>query len=136
MKLSVIIPVYNEKNTIQKILRKIEEVNYFEKQIIIIDDGSTDGTYELIKNFGFLSEHKIIRHSDNSGKGSAIKSSINYISGDVVIIQDGDLEYDPSDYKNIINPLTILQYLRQCRYICNFYLIKLIICNKKKESFN
>ena len=105
MKLSVIIPVYNEKNTIQKILRKIEEVNYFEKQIIIIDDGSTDGTYELIKNFGFLSEHKIIRHSDNSGKGSAIKSSINYISGDVVIIQDGDLEYDPSDYKNIINPI-------------------------------
>ncbi len=105
MKLSIIIPVYNEKNTIQKILRKIKEVNYFEKQIIIIDDGSTDGTYELIKNFGFLSEHKIIRHSDNSGKGSAIKSSINYISGNVVITQDGDLKYDPSDYKNIINPI-------------------------------
>ncbi|MDC0988787.1 glycosyltransferase family 2 protein [Candidatus Pelagibacter sp.] len=105
MKLSVIIPVYNEKATILKILKKIENVQDIQKQIIIIDDGSTDGSYELIKGFNFISEYKIIRHDSNSGKGSCIKSSQNYISGDVVIIQDADLEYDPQDYKDIINTI-------------------------------
>ena len=75
MKLSVIIPVYNEKATILKILKKIENVQDIQKQIIIIDDGSTDGSYELIKGFNFISEYKIIRHDSNSGKGSCIKSS-------------------------------------------------------------
>lgn len=105
MKLSIIIPVYNEKATILKILKKIENVQDIEKQIIVIDDGSTDGSYELINGFNFISEYKIIRHDFNSGKGSCIKSSQNYISGDIVIIQDADLEYDPHDYKNIINTI-------------------------------
>ena len=105
MKLSIIIPVYNEENTIQKILTRIEEIKDIKKQIIIVDDGSTDETYKLIKNFNFTSEYKIIKLQKNSGKGFAIKSSINYISGDIVIIQDGDLEYNPKDYKNVINPI-------------------------------
>ena len=105
MKLSIIIPVYNEMNTIQEILKKIEDLYEIKKQIIIVDDGSSDETFNLIQNYNFKSEHKIIKHKVNSGKGAAIKSSVNYISGDIVIIQDADLEYDPKDYKEIIFPI-------------------------------
>lgn len=105
MKLSIIIPVYNEMNTIQKILRKIEDIHNIKKQIIVIDDGSTDHTFKLIQNFRFESEYKIIKHKINSGKGAAIKSSVDFISGDIVIIQDADLEYDPKDYKKVIDPI-------------------------------
>lgn len=105
MKLSLIIPVYNENATILKILKKIEDIQEIKKQIIIIDDGSNDGSYELIDSFNFLSEHKIIKHVFNSGKGSCIRSAQKYISGDIVIIQDADLEYDPHDYKEIIKPI-------------------------------
>jgi len=104
-KISIIIPCYNEKNTIQKILKKVEEIYDIKKQIIVVDDGSTDETYDLIKDFKFESEYKIIRHKINSGKGSAIKSAVTYISGDIVIIQDADLEYDPKDYREIISPI-------------------------------
>ncbi|WP_440907731.1 glycosyltransferase family 2 protein [Candidatus Pelagibacter sp.] len=105
MKLSIIIPVYNEMNTIQEILKKIEDLHEIKKQIIIIDDGSSDETFNLIQNYKFKSEHKIIKHKVNSGKGAAIKSSVNYILGDIVIIQDADLEYDPKDYKEVIFPI-------------------------------
>ena len=105
MKLSIIIPVYNEMNTIQEILKKIEDLHEIKKQIIIVDDGSSDETFNLIQNYKFKSEHKIIKHKVNSGKGAAIKSSVNYILGDIVIIQDADLEYDPKDYKEIIFPI-------------------------------
>ena len=97
MKLSVIIPVFNEKATIIKILKKVEDIKEIKKQIIVVDDGSTDGSYDLISKFNFISEYKIIKHERNRGKGSCIKSSQNYISGDVVIIQDADLEYNPND---------------------------------------
>ena len=105
MKLSIIIPVYNEMNTIQEILKRIEDLHEIKKQIIIVDDGSSDETFNLIQNYKFKSEHKIIKHKVNSGKGAAIKSSVNYISGDIVIIQDADLEYDPKDYKEVIYPI-------------------------------
>ena len=105
MKLSIIIPVYNEMNTIQEILKKIEDLHEIKKQIIIVDDGSSDETFNLIQNYKFKSEHKIIKHKVNSGKGAAIKSSVNYILGDIVIIQDADLEYDPKDYKEVIFPI-------------------------------
>lgn len=105
MKLSIIIPVYNEKDSIFEILKKIESIQDIQKQIIIIDDGSNDGSSKLINSFNFISEYKIIRHEFNSGKGSCIKSAQNHISGDIVIIQDADLEYDPRDYKKIINPI-------------------------------
>lgn len=105
MKLSIIIPVYNEMNTIQKILDKVEDLHDIKKQIIIIDDGSTDKSFDLIKNYKFKSENKIIKHEKNSGKGAAIISSLNFISGDIVIIQDADLEYNPFDYYKIIDPI-------------------------------
>mgnify|MGYP001328794132 CR=1 FL=1 len=105
MKLSIIIPVYNERDTIVEILKKIESINEIQKQIIVIDDGSTDGSFELINKFKFTSEHKIIRHNYNTGKGSCIKSGQNFVNGEIVIIQDADLEYDPVDYLNIVNPI-------------------------------
>lgn len=102
MKLSIIIPVYNEKHTILEILKKVERINEIQKQIIVIDDGSIDGSYDLIKSFNFISDHKIIRHKKNTGKGSCIISAQHYVLGDIVIIQDADLEYDPKNYKDII----------------------------------
>mgnify|MGYP001394448923 CR=1 FL=1 len=105
MKLSIIIPVYNEKLTILEILKRVENLKDIHKQIIIIDDGSTDETFQLINKFNFISEYKVIRHSSNSGKGSCIKSAQQYVSGNIVIIQDADLEYDPSDYKIILDEI-------------------------------
>ena len=103
MILTVIIPVFNEEKTILKILHKIEKQNYVKKQIIIVDDFSTDTSLEKINQFNFQSSYKIISHKKNSGKGSCIKTAQKYITGDFVIIQDADLEYDPGDYKIFIN---------------------------------
>ena len=105
MKLSIIIPVYNEENTIKEILHKIENISDIKKQIIIVDDSSEDNSYDIIKNFNFISEFKIIKHEFNLGKGACIKSAKSYVTGDIVIIQDADLEYDPNDYNNIIRPI-------------------------------
>lgn len=107
-KLSVIIPVYNESKTIKKILKKIEAVD-LKKEIIIVDDGSTDGTREILKalkrNSVFNSNTKIVFHRKNKGKGSAIKTGLKYVKGNIVIIQDADLEYDPQDYLKLIQPV-------------------------------
>jgi glycosyltransferase involved in cell wall biosynthesis len=104
MILSILIPVYNEKNTIEQILQKIEEVNLdtlgFKKEIIIIDDDSTDGTKEILKSLP--EKYKVIYHQQNKGKGAAIHTGLGAISGEYVIIQDADLEYDPQDYKKIL----------------------------------
>jgi|WetSurMetagenome_2_1015567.scaffolds.fasta_scaffold322750_1 dolichol-phosphate mannosyltransferase len=104
MVLSIIVPVYNEKNTILAILKKIDSVDLSEfsceKEIIIIDDCSSDGTTEILKNLG--TKYKVIYHPKNSGKGSAIRTGLQYAFGDYVIIQDADLEYDPNDYKQIL----------------------------------
>ncbi len=109
MKLSIIIPVYNEKNTILKILKKIEDVNFnslaFTKEIIIVDDGSTDGTREILdkfKNENNNENFKIVYHPKNKGKGFAIRTGLEYVSGDYITIQDADLEYDPQDYKKLL----------------------------------
>jgi len=104
MTLSVIIPIYNEKSTILEILKRIEAVDLndisFKKEIIIVDDSSIDGTREILK--GLENKYKIIYHSKNQGKGAAILTGLNYVSGDYVIIQDADLEYDPKDYKKLL----------------------------------
>ncbi len=107
MKLSIIIPVYNEQATILEILKRVESIKYIQKQIIIIDDGSSDETFKLINKFRFISEYKLIRHKSNFGKGSCIKSAQKYVSGNIVIIQDADLEYDPSDYKIILDQMIL-----------------------------
>ena len=103
--LTIIIPVYNEVNTIEKILDRIDVVNFISKEIIIVDDGSTDGTVNLIKKKLLNRATKVIFHKKNQGKGSAIKSAKSFINGDFVIIQDADLEYDPNDYQKLLNPI-------------------------------
>ena len=98
MKLSVIIPVYNEKNTITEILKQVIDVPV-DKEIIIVDDSSTDGTREMLKDI--RRTHKDIRlilKEKNEGKGSAVREGLKHIAGDIVVIQDGDLEYNPMDW--------------------------------------
>jgi len=104
MKISIIIPVYNEKKTIIKLLTKVKRLKNINKQIIVIDDGSTDGSSELIKSRFNEKNVKLIFHKYNRGKGAAIKSAIKYINGDIVLIQDADLEYDPNDYYKLLEP--------------------------------
>ena len=112
MKLSVIVPVFNEKNTILEVLKRISAVN-IDKEILIIDDGSTDGTRDVLKTVDSHQsaadrrndEIKIIYHKRNMGKGRAIRTGLNNATGDVVIIQDADLEYDPQDYPKLIEPI-------------------------------
>jgi glycosyltransferase involved in cell wall biosynthesis len=103
-KISIIIPVYNEKETILRILEKLEEVNFqainFEKEVVIIDDGSTDGTRENLKNLE--SKYRIFYNEKNLGKGGAIHRGIRKATGDWIIIQDADLEYEPQDIPELL----------------------------------
>ena len=100
-KLSIIIPVYNEKNTIQKLLNKIHKLSDIKKEIIVVNDASDDGSTNILKkNKNKIT--KLIHHKKNLGKGAAIKSAQKFIKGDVVIIQDADLEYDPADYYKLL----------------------------------
>ena len=105
MKLSIIIPVYNEIKTIKKLILKVVNQQIKDIQIIVVDDFSTDGTREVIKNDLSQYINKIIYHEKNMGKGAAIRSAQKFVSGDIVIIQDADLEYDPEDYKKLIDPI-------------------------------
>ena len=99
-KISILIPVYNEVNTLDEIIKKVENTDFcgLEKEIILIDDYSTDGTRELYKNYPY----KILYHEYNQGKGAALRDGFKEATGDIVIIQDADLEYDPVDYKPLI----------------------------------
>jgi len=104
MKLSIIIPVFNEVNTISQILQKIEEVDLgLKKEIIIVDDFSTDGTRDTLKNYE--EKYKIVYQERNYGKGRALRSGFEHISGDWVVVQDADLEYDPADLKNLLEKI-------------------------------
>ncbi len=105
-KLSVIIPAYNEIKTIEAILKKVKEVplGSAEKEIIVVDDASKDGTAELLKEIKD-SSIKIFFHQQNQGKGAAIRTGLKYSTGDIVLIQDADLEYDPGDYPKLIAPI-------------------------------
>ena len=104
MKLSIIIPVYNEQNTILQILEKINSVNFIQKEIIIVDDCSNDKTIDHLKRLS-KKDYKIFYHNVNLGKGAAIQTGKKFITGDIVIIQDADLEYDPKDYKLLVQPI-------------------------------
>lgn len=104
MKVSIIIPVYNEKKTIIKLLQKVLNIKDIHKEIIIVDDGSNDGSKNLIKKYAYKKNIKLIFHKRNKGKGAAIKSAIKHISGKIVIIQDADLEYNPNDYYKLLKP--------------------------------
>ena len=105
MKLSIIIPCYNEVNTISDIVKAVINSPYTNKEIIIVDDFSTDGTREKLRAEIVSLVDKIIFHDKNSGKGAAIRTGLKEFTGDIVIIQDADLEYDPAEYPNIIGPI-------------------------------
>ncbi len=102
MKLSIIIPVYNEVETILQVIQKVRETS-FDKEIIVVEDGSTDGTGNLLKKKG--EGITVLFHDSNQGKGASVQTAIRHITGDVVIIQDADLEYHPSEYPRLLAPI-------------------------------
>lgn len=112
MKLSVLIPVYNEENTLREAIRRVQRVNV-PKEIIVIDDGSKDGSRDILasldadakKKTDPMNEFKVILKSVNVGKGAAIRSGLAEVTGDVVIVQDADLEYNPQDYPKLLGPI-------------------------------
>ena len=105
MKLSIVIPVYNEKETIQKIIEKVKQVDLgLEKEIIIVDDGSTDGTRQVLKAMG-RDNVEVLYHDRNMGKGAALRTGFAQVKGDILITQDADLEYDPADYAILLDPI-------------------------------
>jgi glycosyltransferase involved in cell wall biosynthesis len=104
-KLSVIVPVYDERNTVVEIVRRMRAVDLpLEREIVLVDDGSTDGTRDVL---GQLADStvRVVLHARNQGKGAAIRSGLEQITGDLVIIQDADLEYDPEDWPKLLAPV-------------------------------
>ena len=105
MKLSIIIPCYNEVKTIKEIIEKVKNEKNYEKEIIVIDDFSTDGTREILKNDISEKIDELILNDRNFGKGYSVRQGIKRARGDIILIQDADLEYDPSDYSKLIEPI-------------------------------
>ena len=104
MKISVVMPVFNEARTIREIIKKIEDVD-LEKEIIIVDDCSTDGTRDILKALERNPGIRVFCHEKNMGKGAALRTGFKHASGDIVIIQDADLEYNPQEYHRLIKPI-------------------------------
>lgn len=105
MKLSVIMPVYNERESIEEIVGRVVNSGY-QQEIIIVDDGSSDGTRNILRKIAERHDNlNVYYHDVNMGKTAAIRTALKYITGDIVIIQDGDLEYNPSDYKQLTGPI-------------------------------
>ena len=105
MKLSIIIPCYNEKEHLSKLITLVKASPVNDKEIILVDDCSSDGTTELIRAQLELEVDKVVFHPKNMGKGAAIRSGLKHVKGDMVIIQDADLEYDPQEYPKLIAPI-------------------------------
>ena len=105
-RLSILIPVFNEANTIEEILRRVRAADTcgLEKEIVVVDDASTDGTSEALRKI-HKDGLKIISHPFNRGKGAAVRTALEQATGDIVLIQDADLEYDPADYPTLLRPI-------------------------------
>lgn len=104
MNISSIIPVFNEKQTIEEIVRRVKAVNKV-NEIVIVDDGSTDGTREILTQYKDDPVVKVFLHEKNQGKGAAVRTGIDSATGEVLLIQDADLEYDPRDYAALLKPI-------------------------------
>ena len=132
MKLSIIIPVYNEKKTLRELIKRVEEVNLkklnLNKEIIIVDDASTDGSIDTIKSL--KGRYIKIFQEKNQGKGAALKAGIKAATGDFIIFQDADLEYDPQDYIKLIKP--ILENKTDITFGSRFVDLKFILFGKNK----
>jgi glycosyltransferase involved in cell wall biosynthesis len=105
MKVSIVIPCYNERNTIEKIVETVRNAPLENKEIVIVDDGSQDGTQSVLKERISQIVDQIIYHPVNRGKGAALRSGFAAASGDIILVQDADLEYDPADYPVLLEPL-------------------------------
>lgn len=104
-KITILIPVYNEINTLEEVLQKIEEIDFFglEKELILVDDFSTDGTKEIL--YKLEDKYKVFYHDKNMGKGAALRTGFEHVTGDIVLIQDADLEYNPIDYIPLVKSI-------------------------------
>ena len=104
MKLSIVIPAYNESTTLIEIIKRVRNTP-FDKEIIIVDDCSTDGTHELLKEIENEPDIRVFYHNKNKGKGAALRTGFKEAAGDIIIVQDADLEYDPDDYVRLVDPI-------------------------------
>jgi glycosyltransferase involved in cell wall biosynthesis len=106
-RLSILIPVFNEVHTVEEIVRRVRAADCcgLQQEIIIVDDASTDGTGDVLKKIPQSALVKVLSHSHNRGKGAALRTALEQATGDIVLIQDADLEYDPSDYPNLLRPI-------------------------------
>lgn len=105
LKVSVVMPVFNETDTIKEILKRVRAAPVDDKEIICVDDQSTDGTWDILQKEAKQKDIKLLRHAHNMGKGAAVRTGLEQVEGEVVIIQDADLEYDPEDYPKLLKPI-------------------------------
>ena len=104
VKLSIVIPIYNERETLETLIAKVNAVDY-DKEILLIDDFSSDGTREVLKKYENKENFQVLYHDHNQGKGAALRTGFSNANGDIIIIQDADLEYNPADYGTLIEPI-------------------------------
>ena len=104
MKISIVIPVFNEEKTLTEIIRRVESAPY-DKEIILIDDCSSDSSRKILEEYQDRNGFKLLYHDQNLGKGAALRTGFKQVSGEVVIIQDADLEYNPNDYDRLLEPI-------------------------------
>ena len=104
LKISIVIPIYNEQKTLETLIAKVSAVDYH-KEIILVDDFSTDGSRAILESYENKENFKVLYHKRNQGKGAALRTGFSNVSGDIIIIQDADLEYNPSDYGTLLEPI-------------------------------